>query len=151
MRLRRLRTDGSTRAHRAVPAGPETVPGEPEYRPLTQRERETLDFLLTVETDGVAELRQQVPFAVARGWDCGCASIDLAVDRDKAEASTLATEPRIEAKWKDSEPFANVLALVLWVEDGWLAGIEMIEVFDRHEDAPKQFPPPDVLASPRTL
>jgi hypothetical protein len=31
---------------------------------------------------------------------------------------------------------------MLWVEDGWLSGMELVEYgFERHEDAPDVFPP----------
>jgi len=32
-----------------------------DYKPLTDREREILDMLLSVETPGIIELRAQVP------------------------------------------------------------------------------------------
>ena len=37
------------------------------YRPLTEREREILEHLLTVEAQGVEELLEQVPTCAARG------------------------------------------------------------------------------------
>jgi hypothetical protein len=38
-------------------------------RPPTQREREILDFLLSPDSPGVAELREQAKTALVRTWD----------------------------------------------------------------------------------
>jgi hypothetical protein len=111
------------------------------YDPLTDRQRKILDLLLTAEIAGVAELRQQARLASAKPWDCGCASVDLWVDRDHAPRSSGPTGPVTQADSKS--PDDSVIGLMLWVTDGWLSGIEMVEVFDNHDDAPRVFPPPD--------
>lgn len=55
-----------------------------DFRPLSDREREILELLLSVELPGIEELREQVAFARAARWDCGCASFDVIVDRERA-------------------------------------------------------------------
>jgi hypothetical protein len=50
-----------------------------DYRPLTTREREILEMLLSVEAPGIDELRKQVPHVQAARWSCGCASFNLSV------------------------------------------------------------------------
>jgi hypothetical protein len=44
---------------------------EKNYQPLTARQCETLDFLLSIETRGVEELRRQADAVLAKRWDCG--------------------------------------------------------------------------------
>jgi len=54
---------------------------EIEPRPLTRDEQSVLDRLLSVEFDGVAELREQAEGATVTGLcDCGCPSVDLGVN-----------------------------------------------------------------------
>jgi hypothetical protein len=119
-----------------------------DFRPLTPREREILDYLLSVETPGVSELRQQAEVVLARPWTCGCASIDLAVDRTGARSSPITGRPAIEAQSKEREDPKGILDLLLWVEDGWLSGIELVAYgFERHEDA-NVFPPPADFGPP---
>lgn len=112
-------------------------------RPLTEREREILDFLLSVEMPGVEALREQASVAQAKPWDCGCASIDLVVDQERAPQSSIAVRPAIEANSKDRDEPHRIFDLLVWVDDGWLSGVELVEYgFDRHADAPDVFPPP---------
>jgi hypothetical protein len=121
-----------------------------DFRPLTPREREILDYLLSVETPGVAELRQQSQVALARRWPCGCASIDLAVDRRRVRPSPITARPAIEAQSKEREDPRRIFDLLLWVDGGWLSGIELVEYgFERHEDA-NVFPAPADFLPPVT-
>lgn len=125
--------------------------GEAAYRPLTSREREVLDFLLSVETPGVDELRRQADFTLAKSWDCGCASIDLIVDQERSPRSSITRRPALEAASKEREEPKQVFDLLLWVDDGWLSGIELVEYgFERHEDAPDVFPEPNNFDPPGT-
>jgi hypothetical protein len=50
-----------------------------DYQPLSRREREILEMLLSVDAPGMEELRAQVPFAQAARWSCGCASFQLKI------------------------------------------------------------------------
>src|SRR3954453_5282919 len=68
-----------------------------DYRPLSGREREILEMLLTVEAPGIDELRAQVPYVQAARWACGCASFDLRVDRERAPRSPITARPAVEA------------------------------------------------------
>ena len=130
---------GSHRGHGRAAAGP---------RPLTPREREILDHLLSVEAPGVGELRQQAETALATPWDCGCASIDLTVDRHAAPQSSIQARAAIEAASNErAEPF---LELLLWVDDeGWLSAIEVVDYLDEHEESPEAIPPPTDFDPPR--
>jgi len=38
----------------------------------------------------------------------------------------------------------------LWVDDGWLAAVEIVDYVDRHGDeSPDEIPPPDAWDAPR--
>jgi hypothetical protein len=116
-------------------------------RPLTQREREVLDFLLSAELPGVDELRRQAETVYASPWRCGCASIDLHVDRRVAPASPLRTQPAIEAETKVDA--AGLFELLLWVdEDGWLSSLEIVDYVDPHGSTHEIFPPPSDFEKP---
>jgi hypothetical protein len=53
-----------------------------DYRPPTDRERQILEMLLSVETPGRDELRAQMPSMKVARWSCGCASFSVEVDRN---------------------------------------------------------------------
>jgi hypothetical protein len=121
-----------------------------ELRPLTPREREILGYLLSAESPGVEELRQQSEVVLARPWDCGCASIALVVDQTRAHPSPIMGRPAIETQSKEREDPTRVFDLLLWVDDGWLSSIELVAYgFERHEDA-NVFPPPADFHRPAT-
>jgi hypothetical protein len=69
-----------------------------EFRPMTDREREILEMLLSVEAEGMNDLRAQVPHVQVARWGCGCASFDVKVDRDGAPRSSITARPAVEAK-----------------------------------------------------
>jgi hypothetical protein len=118
-------------------------------RPLTQREREVLDFLLSAELPGVGELRRQAETAYASAWTSGCASIDLHVDRRTAPASPLRTRPAIEAEAKDEDDVVRPYELRLWVdEDGWLSSLEIVDYVDPDGSTHEIFPPPSDFHKP---
>jgi hypothetical protein len=113
-----------------------------DLRPLTQREREILDYLLSAERPGVAELRQQSKAVLARPWACGCASIDLVVDQGRARPSPIRARPAIETQSKEHEDSTAFFELLLWVDDGWLSGIELVDYGPGRHDEANLFPPP---------
>jgi hypothetical protein len=120
-----------------------------EYRPLTKREREILEMLLSIAAPGIDELRAQVPYAKAARWNCGCASFDLKVDRERAPRSSATARPAVEAITHEREDVSRAFDLLLWVEDGWLAGVEIVDYVDRHgDDSPDEIPPPGAWEEP---
>ena len=108
-------------------------------RPLTAREREILAFLLSVDTAGIQELRQQVDRALAVPWDCGCASIDLVVDRDTAPPSAF--NGVIESHTVQKHDPKRRLDLIVWIGDGFLTGVEIADHVEPHGKFSKVFPP----------
>ncbi|NGY61586.1 hypothetical protein G7043_21900 [Lentzea sp. NEAU-D13] len=106
-------------------------------RPLTQRERRVLDALLSVDFDGVENLRCQAQDVVVVGaCGCGCPSIDFQHGRG------LGMAIRVNAAVLESYD-----GLFLYViEDSQrgevLGGVEWVGV---GETDPDELPSPDVL------
>jgi hypothetical protein len=122
-----------------------------DYRRLTGREREILEMLLSVEVAGIDELRAQVPYLEAARWGCGCASFALRVDRERAPCSSITARPAVEAITKERDDVNSTFDLLLWVDDGWLTGVEIVDYVDRHgEESPDEIPPPDAWDAPQT-
>lgn len=143
-------------------------------RPLTEREREILMFLLTAPgVPDVDALREQVAVSTASQCECGCASIELTVDRTAARPARGLRRELVETLTEDIarvheltplrfygddgyiDPFHQVtpadldgyIGLILWAtRSGWLSGVEMHLVgnFAR----PSTFPPPEVFGAP---
>ena len=122
------------------------------YRPLTEREREILEHLLTVDVEGIEELREQVPRVLGARWNCGCASFNLIVDKAKAPRSKITKSPLAEASPKvDGDP-DSYYELLLWVTDGWLSGVEIVDYVEQHgEQSPQEIPPRDCWDAPRLV
>jgi hypothetical protein len=115
-----------------------------DFRVPTDREREILELLLSVEMDGIEELRAQMPFARVARWDCGCSSFSIEVDRTSAPQSSITRSPAVEAITWEREDVNAAFDLLLWVDDGWLAGVEIVDYVDLHGlESPREIPPPE--------
>jgi hypothetical protein len=119
---------------------------EPSPRPLTPREREILGFLLSVDDPGVAELREQAATALARrDCRCGCPSIELTVDRQATPQSSIqrgspnATPVFEAAASQSAEEFSELL---LFVADGWLCDLEIVDYLPEGAEPLAEIPPP---------
>lgn len=122
------------------------------YRPLMEREREILELLLAVDVKGIEELRAQVPHARGARWNCGCASFNLIVDKAKAPRSTISKSPLSEASPREQGDPDRFYELLLWVSDGWLSGIEIVDYVEQHgEQSPQEIPPRDYWSSPQLV
>ena len=120
-----------------------------DYRPLTRREGEILEMLLSVDAPGIEELRAQVPYVQVARWRCGCASFDLRVDRERAPRSSIIARPAVEAITKERDDVNGAFDLLLWVDDGWLDGVEIVDYVDRHGDeSPDEIPTIDAWEAP---
>ncbi|WP_326836025.1 hypothetical protein VSH64_14070 [Amycolatopsis rhabdoformis] len=107
-------------------------------RPLTTRERATLDLLLSPDFPGAEELRSQVSSAVVVGrCDCGCPTIDFQVDAaaPPARVPWRLAPSELETLPTGGEPPDQVM---LFVEDGRLSCLEYV-AFDQR---PAQWPDP---------
>jgi hypothetical protein len=119
---------------------------EPEYpRALTENERMALDFLLSADFDGAAQLREQARTAVVTGLcPCGCPTFNVSVDRARCAHTEVAEPIPVEAA--STGPFDEPpLQLLLFVRKGWLESVELVWYGDQ---APQEFPPVQSFAPP---
>jgi hypothetical protein len=122
------------------------------YRALTRRERDILEFLLAVDADGIDQLWQQVPYATGARWKCGCASFNLIVDKANAPRSSITTAPLSEARSRDRDDLDGYYELLLWVDDGWLSGVEIVDFVHEHGvQSPEEIPPTGHWDAPRLV
>jgi hypothetical protein len=121
------------------------APSKDEYpRPLTDHEAEILDFLLRIDDDRLAPLREQARTAVVTGTcGCGCATIDLAVDRDNGGPADLCS-PVVSADSRAADDVPAV-GLLLFLDDGWLSLLEIWYI----EAPPGEFPAATAFEAPR--
>jgi hypothetical protein len=107
-------------------------------RPLTPREREVLDFLVSIDDPAAEALRIQATTAqVTEECECGCGGISLTVDREGTPRADLGSQKtkvhgwRVETKVfrcrnvtssNDPEDPEETQWLILWTEDGWIEG-----------------------------
>ena len=118
-------------------------------RQLTPREAEVLDFMLSVDDPRIEPLRAQRPTVVVTGMcTCGCASIDLAVDRQRSPAADICRQP-ISADFNSAR--ANLAdpnetyGLLIFLEEGWLSLLEIWWILK----PPDEFPPVIAFDPPR--
>ncbi len=102
-----------------------------ERRPLTPSERGILDLLLAQEFPDAARLRAQLPHTQAIGQcSCGCASVDLEVDRGLCDPAAGRGSPvRSEANVLDDagQPRGGV---IVFLRDGYLSRLEIYSYFE---------------------
>ena len=125
----------------------EEPPVEPyeEPRPLTEREREVLAFMLTADLPGIEELREQAQTAVAARWGPRDPSFSLYVNQEGTRPSPLRTRPAIFS-WSKRQGENELYSLMLWVDgDGWLSAVELTPF---HEEWPEELLPPSEFETP---
>ena len=96
-------------------------------RPLSEREKAVLRFILSVDDERVLPLREQAEFVVATGkCPCGCATIDLELDRSRAKPAVGLSDCRmaIESNGPGSETSA-IFSFLLFLDHGWLDSLEI--------------------------
>ena len=115
-------------------------------RPMTERERAILSFLLSVDALGVEALRVQAATAEVVGrCPCGCATINLRVDRAITPVSSIRTSPVIHAATPYSDDTAKLYELILFLDHGWLSSVEIVYYGDT---PPTEFPLPSAFDAP---
>jgi hypothetical protein len=109
-------------------------------RPLREIERKTLETLLSVDFDGAAELRDQIPLARAAGSSTvgSHPSFNIAVPPSAPRSVLLKKIAPISALVFDSSQ-EYIGEFILWLADGYLSGLEYAWVTD---EAPKDLPDP---------
>lgn len=105
-------------------------------RPLSDIERGVIARLLSVPFPGRDELCAQLPFTIVGGrCSCGCATVNLAVDRAAAPAVVLSGAP-VSADLSDGEYYAGIVLLV--DGEGYLSCLEVYSIGD---EPVRQLPP----------
>lgn len=113
-------------------------------RPLTAREREVLEFLVSIGGPAEAPLRTQVSAARVTGeCECGCGAFDLEVDHERAQRA-VARFPITTSN--DPEDPEETLWLILWDEDGWISYVEIAWI---SAENPRGLPSPEGFAPPK--
>lgn len=112
----------------------------PVPRQLSERERDILDLLLSVDFPGVMELRQQAAFASAEREGM---IIDLIVNAEAPRATVVRRTP-VEAV-VDGDGYDG--GLLLFVDDGRLSALEYWWVT---EEPPDVMPPLTAVGAPIT-
>jgi hypothetical protein len=117
-------------------------------RPLTEPEREIVNFMLSPEAPGIAELREQSDTALARQWECGCASFDLVVGKEQTSPSTGRWGEIMGGRTRSTWHPRNLSGVMLWVDDdGWLSSLEVVDVAEKHGEF-NFLPPPSMCEAP---
>ena len=104
-------------------------------RPLSHREQQVLRYLLAFDPapeDAAAHhsFLGQIEFARVTGrCDCGCATVDLSVDRAQATGALQRTE---EYAYAEAQHLTEPRDLLLFVKDGWLSSIEVVDHDEVH-------------------
>ena len=121
-----------------------------EYpRRLSPREAEVLDFMLSVDDPHIEPLRAQRPTVLVTGMcTCGCASIDLSVDRQLSPGADICSQPISadldSARANLADP-NETYGLLLFLDGGWLSLLEIWWI----ENPPNEFPPASAFDPPR--
>jgi hypothetical protein len=110
-----------------------------EARPLRSDEQAMLSHLLSIDFDGVEQLRRQAEQArVVGACDCGCPTIELSTGADPLqqgafEGRLAPVEGRVMAI--GDEPVADV---ILFVDDGRISYLELVW---HSAESPSAWPP----------
>ena len=108
-----------------------------EPRPLNASERQVLERILSADVPGFAELRGQLQAArVVTRWGTNSASVDLQVPRSEISSQIASGVLPIDAPVLDSNR-QFVGEIIVWVDSGYLAGIEYAWYTD---EPPSQLP-----------
>src|SRR5258706_7574841 len=91
-------------------------------RALTQREAATLRFILSADDSRLIPLREQAEVASVTGTcPCGCPTIYLAVDRNRARPAVGLPSLATETTSREQTDPRRLFWLLVLLEDGWLA------------------------------
>lgn len=113
-------------------------------RALQPKERAALDFMLSLDEPGFTELRAQAAMALVEGHcGCGCATVDLVVDRERTPRDPLSRNSVVVSSWH-KEPIDNALDPLVFLDGGWLSRLEVSWL----ETPPPTFPPVTEFEAP---
>ncbi|MEH1166849.1 hypothetical protein V6V47_15835 [Micromonospora sp. CPCC 205539] len=108
-------------------------------RPLRQPERAVIERLLAVPFPGRDELLAQLGHTVVDGGcRCGCATINLSVERSAAAPAPVVTTAPVSADLGEGDSYAGVILLV---RDGFLSCLEVYSI----DEPVRSLPPADTI------
>jgi hypothetical protein len=116
-------------------------------RPLSSREDAVLRLMVSAEDPRLAALRHQAEVTTVTGkCSCGCATVFLAVDHDRAAAAMDLCSPVTQTHNRFPSDPGRFRELILFLNGGWLSSLEIV-FYDG--PPPVEFPPPDEFATPQ--
>jgi hypothetical protein len=71
------------------------------------------------------------------------------VDRERAPRSAITARPAVEAVSQERDDLDKAFELLLWVENGWLSSVEIVDYLDQHGDSPDEIPPREYWGEPQ--
>ena len=105
--------------------------------------------MLSVDDPRIEPLRGQRARAVVTGMcTCGCASVNLDVDREHSRPADICGQPisaDLNASQADLTNPNEHYGLMVFLDEGWLSLLEIWWI----ENPPKQFPPTSWFDTPR--
>ena len=109
-----------------------------EARPLDSDQRALLDFLLSRDFPGRAELVRQAKTVLTAGssCSCGCPSYSLVADRALL-AAAVSYADRMVSDAHGTDPGGNEVGVLLFTEDGYLFDVEIYGVGDDFAGLPR--------------
>jgi hypothetical protein len=109
-----------------------------EARLLQSDERALLDFLLRRDFPGRTELVAQAETVRTAGLSCscGCPSFSLVADRSLPAAAIPYSE-RMVSEAGGTDPCGNLVGVLLFTLDGYLADIEVYPLGDGRDGLPR--------------
>jgi hypothetical protein len=121
----------------------------PEYpRALDSAERAMLDFMLAVDDSRFEPLRVQARTAtVASKCDCGCATINLAVDRLSSPIAPGLSSAVIDARRRPPYPPDDFYEMIVFCDSGWLSSLEVVW----YREPIPVMPDPATLTAPEAM
>ena len=108
-------------------------------RDLADEEKAVLEALLSLEFEGAQELRAQLATVKLVGQcECGCATIELDVDR--AHAPQAAIEGLVPAEGSVRRPGSDEVqgGIILFASNGYLSALE---IYNFDDEPIRKFPP----------
>ena len=99
--------------------------------------------MLSADDPRMTALRGQAAIARVDGMcRCGCATIDLSVDRTAAEVALGLEYAAVDSYTHDKADVERLRELIVFVKDGWLSSLEVVFYGDS---------PPTVLPDPMDM
>lgn len=80
----------------------------------------------------------------------GLRSRSSGLKRGSAPRSSITASPAVEAITRERDDVNGTFDLLLWVDDGWLDGVEIVDYVNRRGyESPDEIPPPDSWNAPQ--